>query len=88
MEALGLSHEREHRKRTDNCSRTKLLFLHARRPSIIVSGPSPLNMLVGTRGGDSYSEPEYTAWLREAGFTDIRRIKQPGPASLLIASVA
>jgi len=47
-----------------------------------------LNMLVGTRGGASYSEPEYTAWLREAGFIDIRRVKQPGPASLLVASRA
>ena len=45
-----------------------------------------LNMLVGTRGGASYSEPEYTAWLREAGFTQIRRLRQPGPASLLIAT--
>ena len=45
-----------------------------------------LNMLVGTRGGASYSEPEYTAWLREAGFTQIQRLRQPGPASLLIAS--
>ena len=45
-----------------------------------------LNMLVGTRGGASYSEPEYTAWLREAGFTQIQRLRQPGPASLLIAT--
>jgi len=45
-----------------------------------------LNMLVGTRAGGSYSEPEYAAWLREAGFSTIRRIPQPGPAGLLIAS--
>jgi len=47
-----------------------------------------LNMLVGTRAGASYSEPEYTIWLREAGFTQIRRISQPGPASLMVASHA
>ena len=45
-----------------------------------------LNMLVGTRGGSSYSEPEYTSWLRDAGFSDIHRVRQPGPASLLIAT--
>jgi (2Fe-2S) ferredoxin/predicted O-methyltransferase YrrM len=45
-----------------------------------------LNMLVGTRCGASYSEPEYTTWLREAGFTQIQRLRQPGPASLVIAS--
>jgi hypothetical protein len=45
-----------------------------------------LNMLVGTRAGASYSEPEYSVWLREAGFSDIRRIRQPGPASLLVAT--
>jgi len=45
-----------------------------------------LNMLVGTRAGSGYSEPEYTAWLREAGFSHIRRIPQPGPTGLLIAT--
>ena len=46
-----------------------------------------LNMLVGTRGGASYSEPEYTAWLAEAGFHDIRRARLPGITGLMIASV-
>ena len=45
-----------------------------------------LNMLVGTRGGSSYSEPEYTEWLREAGFRDIRRVRQPGPSGFFIAT--
>jgi (2Fe-2S) ferredoxin/ubiquinone/menaquinone biosynthesis C-methylase UbiE len=45
-----------------------------------------LNMLVGTRAGSTYSEPEYTAWLREAGFSDVRRVRLPGPSSLLLAS--
>ena len=45
-----------------------------------------LNMLVGTRGGSSYSEPEYTAWLTAAGFGDVRRIRLSGPAGMLIAT--
>lgn len=44
-----------------------------------------LNMLVGTRAGSSYSEPEYTAWLREAGFGEIRRVRLPGPAGLMVS---
>jgi predicted O-methyltransferase YrrM len=45
-----------------------------------------LNMLVGTRGGSSYSEPEYVCWLESAGFRDIRRVRLPGPTGLMIAS--
>ncbi len=45
-----------------------------------------LNMLVGTRAGSSYSEPEYSEWLREAGFRDIKRVRLPGPAGLMIAT--
>jgi (2Fe-2S) ferredoxin/predicted O-methyltransferase YrrM len=44
-----------------------------------------LNMLVNTEGGASYSEDEYTAWLREAGFGEVRRVPLPGPAGVLIA---
>jgi len=44
-----------------------------------------LNMLVGTRAGSSYSEPEYASWLREAGFSDVRRVRLPGPSGLMIA---
>ncbi|MGE5645716.1 MAG: methyltransferase [Acidobacteriota bacterium] len=44
-----------------------------------------LNMLVGTREGDSYTELEYATWLREAGFTGIERVNLPGPASLVLA---
>ena len=46
-----------------------------------------LNMLVGTRGGASYSAPEYAAWLVEAGFHQIRRARLPGITGLMIASV-
>jgi len=43
-----------------------------------------LNMLVGTREGSAYSEPEYAAWLAEAGFSDIRRVRLPGPSGLMV----
>lgn len=43
-----------------------------------------LNMLVGTKAGSSYSEPEYTEWLQNAGFSDVRRVRLPGPAGLMI----
>ena len=45
-----------------------------------------LNMLVNTRGGASYSEEEYTAWLRETGFGEVRRISLAGPAGVLVAT--
>ncbi len=45
-----------------------------------------LNMLVGTRAGSSYSEPEYSGWLKDAGFRDIHQVRLPGPASLMIAA--
>ena len=44
-----------------------------------------LNMLVGTQAGGSYSEPEYAAWLVRAAFHDIRHVRLPGPASLMLA---
>lgn len=44
-----------------------------------------LNMLVGTRSGSSYSEQEYSCWLRDAGFKDIRRQPLPGPTDLIIS---
>jgi len=47
-----------------------------------------LNMLVGTRSGSSYSEPEYASWLSDAGFSDIRRVRLLGPAGLMLATRA
>lgn len=32
-----------------------------------------INMLVGTKGGSTYTEEEYASWLREAGFAEARR---------------
>ncbi len=45
-----------------------------------------LNMLVGTREGSSYSEEEYSAWLREAGFRNVQRVRLPGPAHLMVGA--
>jgi SAM-dependent methyltransferase len=45
-----------------------------------------LNMLVGTRDGSSYSEIEYAAWLREAGFQNVNHIRLPGPAHLMLGT--
>ena len=45
-----------------------------------------LNMLVGTRAGSSYSINEYTDWLRQAGFQDVKHIRLPGPTSLIIGT--
>jgi (2Fe-2S) ferredoxin/ubiquinone/menaquinone biosynthesis C-methylase UbiE len=43
-----------------------------------------LNMLVGTPAGSTYSHDEYSAWLREAGFMEVRHVRLPGPASLMV----
>jgi predicted O-methyltransferase YrrM len=43
-----------------------------------------LNMLVGTASGASYSQREYTAWLREAGFENVNRIRLADPGSQLL----
>ena len=45
-----------------------------------------LNMLVATHGGATYSEPEYDAWLKAAGFAEVKRIRMPGPINLIVAS--
>ena len=47
-----------------------------------------LNMLVGTRAGNSYSGPEYMGWLGEAGFREIRHVRLPGITGLMIGSRA
>lgn len=43
-----------------------------------------INMLVGTRAGASYSEPEYRNWLEGAGFVDVQRLHLPGPTGLMV----
>ena len=46
-----------------------------------------LNMLVATEAGASYSELEYTDWMKAAGFTDVCRINLPGPSDLIVGRV-
>ena len=45
-----------------------------------------LNMLVNTESGASYSEPEYTDWMKAAGFAEVRRINLSGPSDLFVGS--
>lgn len=47
-----------------------------------------LNMLVGTEAGASYSETEYTSWMKAAGFAEVSRINLPGPSDLIIGQAA
>ena len=42
-----------------------------------------LNMLVGTRGGNTYTESEYRAWLAEAGLPELTRLE--GVEQVLVA---
>jgi len=46
-----------------------------------------LNMLVGTEAGATYSEPEYAAWMKAAGFAEVHRIELPGPSDLIVGRV-
>jgi (2Fe-2S) ferredoxin/SAM-dependent methyltransferase len=46
-----------------------------------------LNMLVSTDSGASYSETEYTRWMKDAGFTEVSRVNLPGPSGLIVGRV-
>ena len=46
-----------------------------------------LNMLVSTDAGASYSEFEYTHWMKAAGFAEVCRINLPGPSGLIVGRV-
>ena len=43
-----------------------------------------LNMLVAQTPAP-HSEPEYTEWMKAAGFSDVCRINLPGPSTLIVA---
>ncbi len=45
-----------------------------------------LNMLVGTRNGNAYSESEYAGWMREVGFVGVEKIPLPGPSDLMVGT--
>jgi len=44
-----------------------------------------VNMLVNTEHGDTFSFSEIAAWLREAGFENVRTVDSPGPSPLILA---
>jgi len=46
-----------------------------------------LNMLVSTDSGASYSEFEYTRWMKDVGFTEVSRVNLPGPSGLIVGLV-
>jgi ubiquinone/menaquinone biosynthesis C-methylase UbiE len=55
------------------------------------SGPTnaaifAVNMLVNTDHGDTFTLPEISAWLKHAGFTNIRTLEAPGPSPLILAT--
>lgn len=43
-----------------------------------------LNMLVGTKAGDTYTEREITGWFADAGFVDVRRVDSAGTGTLVM----
>ncbi|MDR3734566.1 MAG: methyltransferase [Acidobacteriaceae bacterium] len=43
-----------------------------------------LNMLVGTPAGACYNEAEYMAWMRAAGFAEVRRVPLQGTSDLIV----
>jgi hypothetical protein len=43
-------------------------------------------MLVNTDTGDTYTFEEISEWLREAGFTNPRKLDSPGPSPLILAT--
>jgi ubiquinone/menaquinone biosynthesis C-methylase UbiE len=45
-----------------------------------------LNMLVHTSEGDTFTVPQLTAWLEEAGFKDVRTVPAPSPSPLVFAT--
>jgi methyltransferase family protein/O-methyltransferase len=45
-----------------------------------------VNMLVNTGEGDTFTFAEMAEWLRNAGFSDVRRLDTPGPSPLILAT--
>jgi hypothetical protein len=41
-------------------------------------------MLVGTDAGATYSEAEYTDWMKTAELSEVRWIELPGPSDLIV----
>ena len=59
-------------------------ILDPERTSPLHAALFAINMLVGTDGGNTYTEPDYTKWMLDAGFASVQRINLPGPADLIV----
>jgi 3-hydroxy-5-methyl-1-naphthoate 3-O-methyltransferase len=57
------------------------LILNTERTGPPAAALMGLNMVVETEGGRNYSESEYAAWLRDTGFTDVRRVNFEAPGA-------
>jgi len=44
-----------------------------------------VNMLVNTDAGDAFTFAEISAWLKEAGFVNVRQLEAPAPSPLILA---
>lgn len=44
-----------------------------------------VNMLVNTDEGDAFTFAELSAWLRNAGYVNVRQLNAPGPSPLILA---
>jgi SAM-dependent methyltransferase len=45
-----------------------------------------VNMLVNTTDGDTFTIPEISRWLKEAGFAEVRTLDVPAPSPLILAT--
>lgn len=45
-----------------------------------------INMLVGTEAGSTYTEAEYSEWMKDAGYAMVGRMNLPGPSSLIVGT--
>jgi predicted O-methyltransferase YrrM len=60
-------------------------ILEAERTAPVFAAMFSLNMLVGTRGGSSYTAGDYQQWLEEAGFRKVQHVRLPGMTGLMVA---
>ncbi len=57
------------------------------RTSPLPAAMFALNMLVGTGGGDTYTESEVRSWMQDAGLRDFRRIDTPFGNTMLTGRI-
>lgn len=57
------------------------LMVNDDRTGPVFAALMSLNMLIETKSGQNYTWSEYTGWLTDVGFVDIRRVELSSPAS-------